>query len=64
MAGWPRHGYAEEADWQSVGGTLELRGWPAVEYRAGRVVATDAATVFILSEGKMRTKGPSTTGLR
>lgn len=40
-------------------GTLELRGWPAMEFRVGRIVATDAATVFFLSESRMRTEGPS-----
>jgi hypothetical protein len=61
--GWPRHLYATSARWTSSTQHLELLGWPVLEYRRGRIVATSADTTVIISGESIKTRGPTASGL-
>lgn len=55
---WPLHAYADEATWTASTQTLELRGWPVLEYHKRRHAAMSADTTITLAGGTARSNGP------
>lgn len=62
--GWPRHAYADEVKWEPTTQTLELKGWPILEYRRMRIIPKEAGCRMTLSPGATRTEGPTSTLLK
>lgn len=61
--GWPRHLYASGARWTPSTKALELQGWPILEYRRGRIVATSADTTVTITGENLNIRGPTTSRL-
>jgi hypothetical protein len=61
--GWPRHSYASRARWMPSTKVLELQGWPVLEYRRGRIVATSADTSVSMTGENLSIRGPTASRL-
>jgi hypothetical protein len=61
--GWPLYATAEEATWNPVSQTLELRGHPAIQFSGALVESMSNDTVITLSPSKVNILGQTRTTL-
>ncbi|GEP46452.1 hypothetical protein [Brevifollis gellanilyticus] len=61
--GWPAHTYANGAEWVPGTQTLELKGWPVLEYRKSQVISARESTTMLISPGSLKIHGPSSMRL-
>ena len=57
--GWPLYATAQEAVWNPVSRSLELRGRPAIQFPGSIVQAVREDTVITLSPSQVNTLGPT-----
>ena len=57
--GWPLYATAQEAVWNPISSSLELRGRPAIQFPGSIVQALKEDTVITLSPSQVNTLGPT-----